>query len=68
VCHSIFDQMLKKETNIDDIRPVTHLIFSVLNGIVFTFGKYPGRTKEEGVDHMKKLASLFITLLNTEQD
>jgi len=65
---SIFDQMLQKETNIDNIRPVTHLIFSVLNGIVFTFGKYPGRTKEEGVEHMKKLASLFITLLNTEKN
>jgi hypothetical protein len=43
---------------------VTHLIFSVLNGIVFTFGKYPGRTREEGVEHMKKLARLFIALLN----
>lgn len=61
---SIFDRILEKETDIPDIRSVTHLIFSVLNGIVFTFGKYPGRTREEGVAHMKKLARLFITLLN----
>jgi len=61
---SIFDRILVKETDIPDIRAVTHLIFSVLNGIVFTFGKYPGRTRGEGVDHMKKLAGLFITLLN----
>ncbi len=61
---SIFDRILEKETDMPDIRAVTHLIFSVLNGIVFTFGKYPGRTREEGVAHMKKIASLFITLLN----
>ncbi len=61
---SIFDRILVKETDIPDIRAVTHLIFSVLNGIVFTFGKYPGRTREEGVDHMKRLARLFIKLLN----
>ncbi len=61
---SIFDRILVKETDISDIRAVTHLIFSVLNGIVFTFGKYPGRTREEGVAHMKKIAGLFITLLN----
>jgi AcrR family transcriptional regulator len=61
---SIFDAILLKEIDVKDIRPVTHLIFSVLNGIVFTFGKYPGRTREEGVEHMKKLARLFIALLN----
>ena len=61
---SIFDRVLTNETDMPDIRAVTHLIFSVLNGIVFTFGKYPGRTREEGVAHMKKLANLFITLLN----
>ncbi|HOP64799.1 MAG TPA: TetR/AcrR family transcriptional regulator [Spirochaetota bacterium] len=61
---TIFDRILTKETDIPDIRAVTHLIFSVLNGIVFTFGKYPGRTREEGVEHMKRLARLFITLLN----
>ncbi len=61
---SVFDRILANETDITDIRSVTHLIFSVLNGIVFTFGKYPGRTREEGVEHMKKLARLFITLLN----
>lgn len=61
---SIFDRILVNETDIPDIRAVTHLIFSVLNGIVFTFGKYPGRTREEGVVHMKRLARLFITLLN----
>jgi len=61
---SIFDRILIKETDIPDIRAVTHLIFSVLNGIVFTFGKYPGRTREEGVEHMKRLARLFIKLLN----
>lgn len=61
---SIFDRVLVKETDMPDIRAVTHLIFSVLNGIVFTFGKYPGRTREEGVAHMKMLAGLFIKLLN----
>ena len=61
---SIFDKVLVDETDMPDIRAVTHLIFSVLNGIVFTFGKYPGRTREEGVEHMKRLARLFIKLLN----
>ena len=62
-----FDEILAKETNLQDIRPVTHLIFSVLNGIVFTFGKYPDRTREEGVAHMKRLAKLFISMLNRDQ-
>ncbi len=62
-----FDEILAKETSLQDIRPVTHLIFSVLNGIVFTFGKYPGRTREEGVAHMKRLAKLFISMLNRDQ-
>jgi len=62
-----FDEILAKETSLQDIRPVTHLIFSVLNGIVFTFGKYPDRTREEGVAHMKRLAKLFISMLNRDQ-
>lgn len=62
----IFDGILSKETGVKDLRLMTHLIFSVLNGIVFTFGKYPGRTREEGVAHMKRLARLFITLLHKE--
>jgi AcrR family transcriptional regulator len=64
---TIFDRILEKQTNVSEIRPLTHLIFSVLNGIVFTFGKYPDRTREEGVEHMKRLARLFITLLNKDQ-
>jgi len=63
----IFDRILSKETGVKDLRLMTHLIFSVLNGIVFTFGKYPGRTREEGVAHMKRLARLFITLLDRER-
>jgi AcrR family transcriptional regulator len=62
-----FDEILEKETSLQDIRPVTHLIFSVLNGIVFTFGKYPDRTREEGVAHMKRLAKLFISMLDRDQ-
>ena len=62
-----FDKILAKETNADEIRLLTHLIFSVLNGIVFTFGKYPDRTREEGVAHMKRLARLFITMLNKDK-
>lgn len=62
-----FDQILEKETNAEDLRMLTHLIFSVLNGIVFTFGKYPDRTREEGVAHMKRLARLFITMLNKDK-
>ena len=62
----IFDRILSKETGAKDLRLMTHLIFSVLNGIVFTFGKYPGRSREEGVAHMKRLARLFITLLNRD--
>lgn len=63
----IFDKILSQETGVKDLRLMTHLIFSVLNGIVFTFGKYPGRSREEGVAHMKRLARLFITLLNKDK-
>jgi len=65
---TIFDRILAKETNAENLRMLTHLIFSVLNGIVFTFGKYPDRTREEGVAHMKRLARLFITMLNKDNN
>lgn len=65
---TIFDKILSQETGVRDLRLMTHLIFSVLNGIVFTFGKYPGRTREEGVAHMKRLARLFITLLDKNRN
>ena len=65
---TIFDKILSQETGVKDLRLMTHLIFSVLNGIVFTFGKYPGRTREEGVAHMKRLARLFITLLDKNRN
>jgi len=63
---TVFDKILATETDVPDLRMTTHLIFSVLNGIVFTFGKYPGRTREEGVEHMKRLAGLFIKLLGRD--
>ncbi len=68
VLFTTFDQVLEKETGAEDLRMLTHLIFSVLNGIVFTFGKYPGRTREEGVAHMKRLARLFIRMLNKDKN
>lgn len=55
----IFDSFLKKSVPEKDLRLTSHLFFSSLNGIIFTFANYPGRSRKEILKHTRALAKLF---------
>jgi AcrR family transcriptional regulator len=57
-----FDHILKNHLPEENLRLHTHLLFASLNGILFTFGRYPNRTDEETVAYMRKLASALADL------
>ena len=57
-----FDRILADHLPEESLRLHTHLLFASLNGILFTFGRYPRRTREETVTHMRKLATALADL------
>ncbi len=61
-CDVIISRYVKDE----NVRSHSHLIFSSLNGILLSFGRYPGRSKEEILTHMKKLGNLLTDLYKKE--
>lgn len=54
-----FDRILEKYVDEGELRTHSHLFFVSLSGLLFTYGRYPGRTKEEVLEHMRKLTSLL---------
>ena len=42
-----------------DVRKISHYLFSVLNGILVTYRKLPGRSEEELIAHMKELGAIM---------
>jgi hypothetical protein len=40
-------------------RYLAHSFFASLNGILITFHKYPGRSREELTEHMKTLTLIY---------
>ena len=46
-----------------DSRILAHYFFAMLNGILVTFKKLEGRSEDENIDHMKKVAKVFRKLL-----
>jgi AcrR family transcriptional regulator len=46
-----------------ETRYYSHIMFAFLNGLLINFRKYPGRSEEEVVGHMKKLGDIFSRLL-----
>ncbi|MGC8494265.1 MAG: TetR/AcrR family transcriptional regulator [Syntrophobacteraceae bacterium] len=58
-----FDQVLSSHVAGKEVRLYTHLLFSALNGILFTFGRYPNRSREEAMAHAKNLARLLVDLI-----
>jgi hypothetical protein len=45
-----------------DRRLLAHAFFSAMNGILITFRDYPGRSKEEVVEHMKLVGRVIARL------
>lgn len=64
-----FDELFRKAGAVGDVRILSHCFFASLNGILITFRRHPGRTKEEVVSHMHRLgitlARLFAHALRT---
>ncbi len=52
----VFDTVFKNMHVKGNVRLLSHLFFSALNGILISFRKYPGRSEAEVVAHMNRLA------------
>lgn len=48
-----------------DVRLLSHTFFSALNGIMINFRRYPGRSEEEIVSHMRRLGKIVASLFST---
>jgi AcrR family transcriptional regulator len=46
-----------------DVRLLSHYFFAMLNGILVTFRKFPGRSDEVNITHMKRVGRIFTRLL-----
>lgn len=64
----VFDATLKQVKYGEDIRLFSHYFFAALNGILITFRKYPGRSEEEVIRHMKRLGKLLADSLMASTD
>jgi len=42
-----------------NIRMLSHTYFAAMNGVLITFRNYPGRSKDEVAEHMKKLGKII---------
>ena len=57
------DKVIESHISTKDARSLSHLFFSTLNGILLSYGRYPGREKAEAIEQMTKLALLFTSQL-----
>lgn len=46
-----------------NVRLLSHYFFAMLNGILVTFRKFPGRTDDVIITHMKRVGRIFTRLL-----
>ena len=46
-----------------DTRLLAHTLFAALSGIMISFRKYPGRSEEERIAHMKRIAGMVERML-----
>ena len=51
----LFDQVFQTMNYKGDVRLLSHTLFSTLSGIMISYKKYPGRSDEEIMNHMKKI-------------
>ncbi len=53
-----FDEMFRAIGAKDEVRLISHAFFASLNGILITFGNYPGRDPQDTKRHMLRLARI----------
>jgi len=54
-----FDRIFAKANNEKSARMLSHAFFAAMNGIIITFRNYPGRSKEEALNHMLALGKII---------
>ena len=59
----LFDCVFKKLSKKDDVRLLSHTLFSALSGILIAFRNYPGRTEEEKLIHMKRIGAVLEAMI-----
>ena len=52
------DVLFRKMKAPEPVRPRSHAFYSALNGVLISFRNYPGRTKEDVQQHIKKIAKI----------
>jgi hypothetical protein len=54
-----FDRIFAKMSSGKNVRMLSHAYFAAMNGIVITFRNYPGRSREEVMNHMQALGRII---------
>lgn len=65
VLMDLFDELFLKHSSCTkkNVRLMSHLFFATLNGILFNYGRFPSKSREQLLDHMEKLTGLFGSLV-----
>ncbi len=61
----LFDELFQDIKLDSNRRLLSHYFFTLLNGLLVTYMKIPGRTEEELNRHMKKIASLAADMIRS---
>ena len=68
----LFDYIFEKLGKKENVRLLSHTLFSSLSGILIAFRNYPGRTEKERLTHMKRVGSvlenMIVSLVEKDQD
>ena len=59
----LMETLLRKMDFQGDARLLSHTLFSALSGIMISFRKYPGRTEDERMAHMKRIGKVVEEML-----
>lgn len=68
---NVFDKLFIKMHYSGEVRMLSHTFFAALGGILISYRKYPGRTEEEIIRHMKHIGKnvekMIISLIEKEE-
>ncbi|PKN36992.1 MAG: TetR/AcrR family transcriptional regulator [Deltaproteobacteria bacterium HGW-Deltaproteobacteria-2] len=54
-----FDRIFAKTNDEKSTRMLSHALFAAMNGIIITFRSFPGRSREEALNHMLALGKII---------
>ena len=59
----LLETVLRRSGCPGDTRLLAHTLFAALSGIMISFRKYPGRSEDERIAHMKRIAGMVEKML-----